>query len=71
MTKTILITVENPAEVFLCQYELTAFLGTVVMDALKTHPICIISNVIHQNPYYEKPEVYLEELRRRNSTALA
>jgi len=64
-------TVENPPAVFLCQYELPTFLGTVVMDAMKTHPICIISNVIHQNPYYEKPEVYLEELRRRGSTALA
>ena len=43
-------TVESPAVVFLCQYELTTFLGTVVMDAMKTHPICIVSNVIHQNP---------------------
>ena len=64
-------TVENPAAVFLCQYELNTFLGSVVMDAMKTHPICIVSSVIHQNPYYEKPEVYLEELRRRDSTTLA
>jgi len=63
--------VEDPAAVFLCQYELPTFLGTVVMDAMKTHPICIVSNVIHQNPYYEKPEVYLEELRHRDSTTLA
>ncbi len=47
------------------------FLGTVVMDAMKTHPICIVSNAIHQNPYYENPETYLEELRRRDSTTLA
>jgi len=63
-------TVGIPAAVFLCQYELAVFNGTTVMDALKTHPICVISNVLHQNPYYEKPEVYLEELRRRDSTAL-
>ncbi len=62
--------VEDPAPVFLCQYDLTAFLGNVVMDALKTHPICIVSNVIHQNPYYQKPEVFLEELRHRKPTAL-
>ena len=62
--------VEDPAAVFLCQYELPSFLGTVVMDAMKTHPLCIVSNVIHQNPYYEKPEVYLEELRHRGSTTL-
>lgn len=64
-------TVENPAAVFLCQYELPTFLGTVVMDAMKTHPICIVSSAIHQNQYYEKPEVYLEGLRRRDPTALA
>lgn len=63
--------VEDPAAVFLCQYELPKFLGSVVMDAMKTHPVCIISDVIHQNPYYEKPEVYLEELRRRVSATLA
>ena len=62
--------VEDPAAVFLCHYELPSFLGTMVMDAMKTHPICIVSNAIHQNPYYQKPEVYLEELRLRDSTTL-
>ena len=62
--------VEDPAAVFLCQYDLPTFLGTVVMDAMKTHPLCIVSNVVHQNPYYENPKVYLEELRLRGSTTL-
>lgn len=30
-----------------------------------------VANVIHQNPYFEDPEVFLEALRRRDSTALA
>ena len=60
-------TVDSPAAIFLCQYELTTFLGTVVMDAMQTHPTCIVSNVIHQNAYYQDPEVYLEKLRRRDS----
>ncbi len=63
--------IENPRAVFLCQYDLTAFRGDVVMDALKTHPLCVVSNAIHQNPYYEKPEVFLDELRHRHSTVLA
>ena len=63
--------VENPTGVFLCQYDLSSFQGTIVMDAMKTHPTCIVSNVIHQNPYYEDPEAYLEELKRRPSTTLA
>ena len=63
--------VEDAATIFLCQYELPMFLGNVVMDAMKTHPICIISSVIHQNPYYQKPEAFLEELRHRDATSLA
>ncbi len=63
--------VDDPAPIFLCQYELPMFLGSVVMDAMKTHPICIISGAIHQNPYYQKPEAYLEELRHRDATSLA
>lgn len=64
-------TVESPRAIFLCQYDITACRGDVVLDAMKTHPICIVSSVIHQNPYYLEPEVYLAELRRRDSTALA
>ncbi len=60
-------TVENPTAVFLCQYELRAFFGSVVMDALKTHPLCLVGNVVHQNPFYEKPEVFLQDLRQRGT----
>ena len=63
--------VKNPPAVFLCQYELNTFPGTVVMDALQTHPISIISKAIHQNQYFQSPEKFLEELGRRDSTALA
>ena len=63
--------IENPRAVFLCQYDLTAFRGNVVMDAMKTHPLCVVGNVIHENPYYEKPQAFLEELRGRAPTALA
>ncbi len=63
--------VEDPVAIFLCQYELPMFLGNVVMDAMKTHPICIISGVIHRNPYYLRPEEYLEELHHRDATSLA
>ena len=61
-------TIEDPPAVFLCQYDLTTFPGNVVMDALKTHPLCIVSNIIHQNPYYESPEVFMERLRRDDSS---
>ena len=61
---------EAPA-VFLCQYDLTQFQGTVVLDALKTHPLCIVGSAIHHNPFYEKPEVYLAELHRRGEAEKA
>ena len=41
------------------------------MDALKTHPLCVVSNAIHQNPYYQEPEAFLAQLRRRETTKLA
>ena len=45
---------EVPA-IFFCLYDIKRFPGSVVMDALKTHPLCIVSSVVHQNPYYEEP----------------
>lgn len=56
---------DGPPAVFLCQYDLAQFTGSVVMDALRTHPLCIVGNVVHQNALYAKPEEFLEELRRR------
>lgn len=63
--------VEDPLAVFLCQYDLTAFRGNVVMDALKTHPTCVVGGVIHRNPYYEEPEAFLQELHRKPAASLA
>ena len=63
-------TVADPPAVFLCQYDLRSFLGSVVMDAMKTHPLCIIGSTIHHNPYYQDPEAFLAEIHRRPPTAL-
>ncbi len=48
--------VEEPQAVFLCQYELALSTGKIVMDALKTHPLCIVSNIVHRDPLYVHPE---------------
>jgi len=64
-------TIENPAAVFLCQYELSGCPGTVVMDAMQTHPICIVNSVIHQNPYYEKPQACLKTVHSRTTGTVA
>ncbi|MCI0518594.1 MAG: MEDS domain-containing protein [Woeseiaceae bacterium] len=38
--------------IFLCQYDLSSFSGRVVMNALQTHPLCIVGGSIHRNPYF-------------------
>ncbi len=58
--------ITTPPAIFLCQYDLTQFFGSVIMDALKTHPLCILGQVIHRNPFYIPPAIFLEELRRRH-----
>ena len=52
-----IMTVEGPNAVFLCQYDIGAFGGDMIMDALRTHPVCIVSNAVVQNPFYEEPEI--------------
>ncbi len=41
--------------VALCQYDLRAFGGDVVLDALKTHPLCVVGETVHKNPFYTSP----------------
>jgi len=66
--ETVCNSMDSPPAVFLCQYDLAQFGGSVVLDALKTHPLCIIGSVMHQNSFYVQPEVFLAELRRRRAT---
>jgi hypothetical protein len=40
--------------VFLCQYPIRQFRGTAILNALQTHPLCIIGRVIHRNPYFRE-----------------
>ena len=61
--------VEDPQAVFLCQYDVKQFSGSVVMDALRTHPLCIVGEAIHRNPMYVEPETFLAELRAREASA--
>lgn len=49
----------------LCQFDLTLFGGDVVMDALRSHPFCIIGQNLISNPFHISPEVLLQELSER------
>ena len=51
----------------ICTYDLTKFGASVVMDALRTHPLVIIGGLLQENPFYVSPDQLLLEIRARRS----
>jgi hypothetical protein len=51
----------------ICAYDLTKFGASVVMDALRTHPVVIIGGLLQENPFFVPPEQLLLEIRERRS----
>ena len=51
----------------ICAYDLTKFGASVVMDALRTHPVVIIGGLLQENPFFVPPDQFLLELRERRS----
>jgi hypothetical protein len=51
----------------ICAYDLTRFDASVVMDALRTHPIVIIGGLLQENPFFVTPDQLLLEIRARRS----
>ncbi len=49
----------------LCQFDLTQFSGDVVIDALRSHPLCIMGEVLCPNPFHVSPDTLLKELAER------
>ena len=50
----------------LCQFDLSVFASDVMMDALRTHPYCVMGDVVVPNPFHESPDAV-----RRNLEACA
>jgi hypothetical protein len=50
-----------------CTYDLTKFGGSVVMDALRTHPAVIVGGLLQENPFFVSPDQLLLEIRERRS----
>ena len=48
-----------------CTYDLAKFGASVVMDALRTHPVVIIGGLLQANPFFVPPDQLLLELRER------
>jgi len=45
-----------------CQYDAREFSGESIMNILKVHPYMIIKGSVISNPFYVKPEVYLQSI---------
>jgi hypothetical protein len=53
----------------ICTYDLSKFSASVVMDVMRTHPVVIIGEVLHENPFFVPPDQLLLELRERGRSA--
>ena len=53
--------------IVICTYDLSKFRASVVMDALRTHPVVIIGGILQENPFFIPPDQFLHELRERRS----
>lgn len=51
----------------ICVYDLTKFGASVVMDALRTHPVVLIGSVLQENPFFVPPAQFLQEIRERRT----
>jgi hypothetical protein len=51
----------------ICTYDLMKFGASVVMDALRTHPVVIIGGLLQENPFFVPPDQLLLEIRERRS----
>ena len=44
-----------------CQYDANAFDGATILEVLKVHPQMIVNGAVVNNPFYIKPEIYLNK----------
>jgi hypothetical protein len=51
----------------ICTYDLSRFGSSVVMDALRTHPVVIIGGLLQENPFFVPPDQFLLEIRARRT----
>ncbi len=46
-----------------CQYDANQFDGATIMDVLKVHPKMIVNGVVVENPFFIKPDEFLENIK--------
>ncbi len=53
----------------ICVYDLSTFNAGALVNILRTHPIAIVGDVVAENPFFDPPEVVLQELSERSNEA--
>src|SRR5216683_1426038 len=52
-------------DIVICAYQLSKFGASVVMDALRTHPVVIVGGLLQENPFFVPPDQFLLEIKER------
>lgn len=52
-------------DVVCCIYDLSRISASVVMDALRVHPMVILGGILQENPFYVPPDEFLREIHAR------
>ena len=55
-------------DVVVCIYDVTKISGDMVIEIMRTHPLVLVGDVPHENPFYVSPEQFLRERAGRTST---
>lgn len=53
----------------ICVYDMSKITGALMMDILRSHPLTLIGNVIHENPFYTPSDQLVKELRDRRKAS--
>jgi hypothetical protein len=53
--------------IVICAYDLSKFSASVVIDAMRTHPVVIVGGLLHENPFFVPPDQLLVEIKERRS----
>ncbi|HEY1472156.1 MAG TPA: MEDS domain-containing protein [Candidatus Acidoferrum sp.] len=54
-------------DIVICAYDLSKFGASVVMDAMRTHPVVIVGGLLQENPFFVPPDQFLREIKGRRS----
>ncbi len=52
-------------DIVICAYDLSKFGASVVMDAMRTHPVVIVGGLLQENPFFIPPDQFLLEIKER------